>query len=79
MNYASVYERLIDRAKSECRVRSIGTYYEAHHIIPKCMGGTMPHLRQARNRYLLLGGHRLRVHKFDKICVVFFNFFLTVF
>ena len=40
MNYASVYERLIARAKSECRVRSVGTYYEAHHIIPKCMGGT---------------------------------------
>lgn len=43
MNYASVYERLIARAKSECRVRSVGSYYEAHHIIPKCMGGTDDH------------------------------------
>ena len=40
MNYSSLYTRLIERAKSECRVRSVGTYYEAHHIVPKCMGGT---------------------------------------
>lgn len=40
MNYASLYTRLIQRALSENRVRSVGSYYEAHHIVPKCLGGT---------------------------------------
>lgn len=38
MNYAKHYERLVDRARN----RSIlpGVYFEKHHIIPRCMGGT---------------------------------------
>lgn len=36
MNYKKHYEMLIERGKN----RSIDTYTETHHIIPKCMGGT---------------------------------------
>ncbi|WCZ66232.1 homing endonuclease [Yersinia phage MHG19] len=36
MNYTSIYEKLISRAKT----REISTYTESHHIIPKCMGGS---------------------------------------
>lgn len=37
MNYERIYNNLIERAKS----RNItNTYYERHHIIPRCLGGT---------------------------------------
>lgn len=36
MNYQKHYNNLIDRAKN----RVLYTYFENHHIIPKCMGGT---------------------------------------
>lgn len=36
MNYSKHYNALIDRAK----VRTLGGYYERHHIVPKCLGGT---------------------------------------
>lgn len=36
MNYSLIYDSLMDRAES----RSISSYTESHHIIPKCMGGS---------------------------------------
>ena len=36
MDYTSHYIRLIDRAKN----RQLDGYYEIHHIIPRCMGGS---------------------------------------
>jgi hypothetical protein len=37
MNYKKIYEDLINRG----RVRTFtDTYYERHHVIPRCMGGT---------------------------------------
>lgn len=41
MNWMTIYETMISRAKSENRHKSdSGVYYESHHIIPKHMGGT---------------------------------------
>jgi hypothetical protein len=40
MNYQKIHDIIIARARSENRQKSRGVYYEAHHIIPKCMGGT---------------------------------------
>ena len=40
MDYHKVYQQIIDKALSENRKRGYGVYYEQHHIIPKCMGGT---------------------------------------
>lgn len=40
MNYQRIYDQLIDRAKNELRIKSKDVYYEKHHIIPKCLGGT---------------------------------------
>jgi hypothetical protein len=38
MNYKRIYDNLIERAKN--RITNGQTYYERHHIIPKCMNGT---------------------------------------
>ena len=39
MDYQKIYNQIIERAKSENRVKTNQIYYEAHHIIPKCLGG----------------------------------------
>ena len=40
MNYKNIYQQLIDRSRKENRQKYQGIYYEEHHIIPKCIGGT---------------------------------------
>ena len=40
MNYQKIYDALIAKAKSENRVKNGETYYEVHHILPKCLEGT---------------------------------------
>jgi hypothetical protein len=39
MDYKKIYDDLMLKARSENRVKNIGVYYEAHHIIPRCLGG----------------------------------------
>jgi hypothetical protein len=38
MDYEKIYNQLIDKAKLRKSKRDV--YYERHHIIPKCMGGS---------------------------------------
>jgi len=40
MNYEKIYNQLIERAQSENRQKGCGIYFERHHIVPKCIGGT---------------------------------------
>lgn len=40
MDYQNVYNSIIDKARIENRKKTKATYYEAHHILPKCLGGT---------------------------------------
>jgi ribosomal protein L32 len=44
MNYQKIYDSIIYRAKQEelsgTRKRKNGNYYERHHIVPKCLGGS---------------------------------------
>lgn len=40
MNYIKVYNNLIQKSQAKNRCKSKKTYYEEHHIIPKCLGGT---------------------------------------
>lgn len=39
MNYQAIYTRLIEKARNEHRIKGQEAYYEAHHIIPECLGG----------------------------------------
>ena len=39
MNYQKVYNSIISKAKKEARVKGKEVYYEAHHIVPVCLGG----------------------------------------
>jgi hypothetical protein len=39
MNYQKIYDKICSHAKLQNRIKYNGVYYEAHHIIPECMGG----------------------------------------
>lgn len=39
MNYHKIYQNIIDKAISLNRSKKESTYYENHHIIPRCIGG----------------------------------------
>jgi hypothetical protein len=39
MNWKGIYNNLVNKAKSENRIKSSEIYYENHHIIPRHMGG----------------------------------------
>ena len=39
MDYQKIYDKICSRAKSQKRLKGKGVYYEAHHILPKCLGG----------------------------------------
>ena len=40
MNYQKIYDNIVERAKTENREKNDIVYYEAHHIVPICLGGT---------------------------------------
>ena len=40
MNYLKIYNSIIDNSKNHNRKKNKITYYESHHIIPKCHGGS---------------------------------------
>lgn len=49
MDYLQTYNRIIETAKN--RTQDVDTYYEKHHIIPKCLGGD-----DSRENLVLLTG-----------------------
>jgi len=58
MNYTKLYDSIINKSISECRERG-ERYYESHHIIPKCLGGS----NDAINKVLLTGREHFICHK----------------
>jgi len=65
MNHKQIYDRLCVNAKSEGRLRNKGVYYEAHHILPKCMGGTgtVAQYKTHENIVLLTAREHFVAHK----------------
>lgn len=60
MNYNRIYSSIIDRARQ--RISHKNEYYERHHIIPKCMGGS-----DDENNIVLLTG---REHYIAHLCLM---------
>ena len=40
MDYMRIYVNIIKNAQAKIRKKGKGEYFEKHHIIPKCQGGT---------------------------------------
>lgn len=57
MNYEKIYNSIIENAKKEIRSKKI-SYYERHHIIPRCMGGS----NEATNLVLLTAKEHFVCH-----------------
>jgi len=77
MNYKNVYDSIIDKALE--RKLDVNTYYEKHHIIPKCLGGldvneNLVYLT-AREHYichrLLIDIHKNNVENYTKVLQAF--------
>ncbi len=60
MNYKKIYNNIINRAKT--RVADSDTYYERHHIVPRCLNGT----DDKENLVLLTGSEHRTAH----LCLV---------
>ena len=58
MNYQRVYSQIIDRARIQNRTKGAGTYYESHHLVPKCVGGS----NSKDNRVLLTAREHFICH-----------------
>ncbi len=59
MNWQSIYNSIISKALGENRKKGNGTYYEKHHIIPKCIGGG----NEKENLILLTAKEHFICHK----------------
>jgi len=59
MDHQKVYDTIIEKARSENRIKNNGTYYEDHHIIPKCLNGD----NERENRVLLTAREHFICHK----------------
>lgn len=68
MDYLKVYYSLIEQAKSKNRQKvKNGPYYESHHVIPKCLGGS----DKKENRVLLTAKEHYMAHRL--LCKIYPN------
>ena len=67
MNYSILYDNIIEKARFENRSKRNDIYYENHHIIPKCFGGSNKKdnlvLLTAKEHYIC---HKLLVELYPK-------------
>lgn len=59
MNHLKIYNKIIENAKVDNRIKHNGIYYESHHINPKCLGGT----NDKENLVLLTAKEHFICHK----------------
>jgi hypothetical protein len=67
MDYEKIYNQLIERARSENRQKGCGIYFERHHAIPKCLGGSNDKI----NLVLLTAREHFLAHKL--LCEIYPN------
>ena len=65
MNYKDIHDRIIEKARYENRMKGNGNYYEAHHIVPRCMGGEgkVSQWKTHPNIVLLTGREHIIIHR----------------
>lgn len=65
MNYERIYYAIIEKAKKANRVKGVDVYYEAHHIIPECLGGSgrVSQWKNHPNIILLTGKEHFICHR----------------
>lgn len=63
MNYQRIHDAIIDRARN----RKLQGYYERHHVIPRCLGGT----NEKHNLVELTAREHFIVHKL--LCEIYPN------
>ncbi len=75
MNYNLIHDKIINKAISLNRVKCPDFYYEKHHILPKCLGGSNEKnnlvLLTAKEHYLI---HRLLTFIYPNNKSLFFAF-----
>lgn len=73
MDYKRIHDSIIERAKNELRVKGSGVYYESHHIIPKCLGGSghQSQWRFHKNLVLLTAKEHFLIHRL--LCKIYPN------
>ena len=59
MNYKQIHDDIISKAILENRIKTKEKYYERHHIIPRCLGGT----DEISNLVLLTPKEHYLIHK----------------
>jgi ribosomal protein L37AE/L43A len=59
VNYQKLYNLIVEQAKNADRKKGLEIYYESHHIIPKCLGGT----DKKENLVLLTAKEHFLCHK----------------
>lgn len=57
--YTKIYYRIVNRSLISNRMKNDSNYYESHHIIPKCLGGS----NRKFNRVLLTAREHFICHK----------------
>jgi hypothetical protein len=79
MNYQKIYNQLIEQAQSENRQKGCGVYFEQHHIVPKCIGGsdikTNLVLLTAREHYI---AHKLLHYLYPLDNNLFFAYYMMI-
>jgi len=71
MNYKNIYDSLMVKARSENRIKGKGTYYEAHHIIPKCLKGQGKYTQWRNHPNIILLTYREHILAHKLLCLIY--------
>ena len=61
----------MNKARSENRVKGKGVYYEAHHILPKCMGGQGKYTQWRNHPNIVLLTYREHILSHKLLCLIY--------
>ena len=62
MNYQKIYDLIIQKANQENRKKYKGIYYEKHHILPICLGGSDDNINQQKSTLFVINYLLIFIH-----------------